>query len=113
MPEGGSGRTIPGAAGAMSDERAAFGRGPDPAALALDKFKRELLAFRDAGAKLLHAADTLLVATQELHDAAGVDARIDVERELATVLQMRRGDAFWDRPIAEPFGNGMPMLEAE
>ena len=78
------------------------GRGPDPAELALDAFKRELLRFRELGAKTLRAADDLLKARAELTRTAGVEIHIDAERELRALLQMRDDVPFWHRPVPEP-----------
>jgi hypothetical protein len=94
-------------------QSSAYGRGPEPAELALDGFKRELLNFRELGAKLLHAADDLLAAEDALYKVAGVVARPQFERELGAVLAMRRGEPFWERTPAEPpKRKRIPVVEA-
>jgi hypothetical protein len=75
---------------------------PTPATVALDSFKRDLLRFRELGAQLLHAADDLLASKALLVRDAGLDVRIDVERELRAVLQMRDHAPYWERPVPEP-----------
>jgi hypothetical protein len=78
------------------------GRGPEPDALALDAFKIDLLRFRKIGGQLLQAADDLLESRARLVRDAGLDVKIDVERELRAVLDMRDGVPFWDRSAPEP-----------
>ena len=79
------------------------GRGPDPAELALDSFKRELLNFRRLGAKTIRAADDLLKARAALTREAGVEIHIDAERELLTLLRMRDDVPYWNPPLPEAF----------
>lgn len=77
-------------------------RFPDPAAVALDSFKRELVRFRGHGRALLKSADSLLAARAALVRDAGLEVRIEVERELQAVLDMRDDVPFWDRTTIEP-----------
>jgi hypothetical protein len=84
-------------------EVSAIGRPPNAAAMAFDSYKRELLAFRELGAQLLRTTDKLLAAEARLLAEANVAVSQEgLERELQTVLAMRRGTPFWDRPEPEP-----------
>ena len=73
-----------------------------PDALALRRYSDELLALRELDEVLARRLDSFLEAQAKL-DAAGIvaiEARFGPE--MSAALQVRRGEAFWDRSPPDP-----------
>jgi len=77
-------------------------RGPDDAALALAAWSRAVLAVRELEPRLVRALDELAKAQDGLGAAGVVGVELRFGREVQAAIQVRRGDAFWDRPEPEP-----------
>jgi hypothetical protein len=77
-------------------------RGPDDALLALRRFEAALLALRGLEEQLVRQLDELQVAQAHLDRAGIASVEIRFGRELTAAVQVRRGEAFWDRPPPDP-----------
>lgn len=77
-------------------------RGPDDAALALRVFTDALLDLRKLEPQLLQRIDRLLDAQAGLDRAGITSIELSFGREVQTAVQVRRGEAFWDRPPLRP-----------
>lgn len=72
-----------------------YGRGPDTYELKVARFLRAEMALRNLEHQLLQALDERLEAEKQLGDEKPYGP------ELRSLVQMRRGDAFWDRTPLE------------
>ena len=71
-------------------------------ALALRRFGDELLALRELDEALGRRIDSFLQAQAGLSKAGIVAVEARFSRELESALQVRRGEAFWDRSPLDP-----------
>ena len=77
-------------------------RGPDAADLALRRYTAAYLSLAALEGPLLKAVDELGRAEAALEDADVGRVIPRFSRELQAVIQVRRGDAFWDRAAPDP-----------
>ncbi len=88
-------------------------RGPDDAQVALRGFEFALLELRELEGRMLRRIDELLAAQKRLDEAGIVAIEVRFGRELQTAIQVRRGEAFWDRAALDPTPAILTETDAE